>query len=88
MMKKDSPFTGKKNALKKQKIYEILQKEVQLSTQELLSAVNAELKWGLSVNELGNLLARTKQFEKIGFSEHYGRHGKRYRVCVWGLNYD
>ena len=88
MMKKDSPFTGKKNALKKQKIYEVLEENVQLSTNELLSKVNASLKWGLTMNELGNLLSRTKQFEKIGYTETYSQGGRRFRGCVWGINYE
>ena len=88
MMKKDSPFQGKKNALKKQKIYEVLEENVQLSTNELLSKVNASLKWGLTMNELGNLLSRTKQFEKIGYTETYGKGSRRFRGCVWGINYE
>lgn len=88
MMKKNSPFLGKKNALKKQKIYEILEENVQMTTNEILAKANQSLTWGLTMSELSNLLARTKQFEKIGFAETYGQGGRRFRGCVWGINYE
>jgi len=87
MMKKDSPFKGK-NALKKQKIYEILEDHIQLTSQEILSIVNRSMVWGLTMYQLSNILTRTKQFEKIGFSDTYDKFGKRYRCCVWGIKYE
>lgn len=87
MNKPNCIFLGKKNALKKQKIYECLLQNQQMNTQEILTQVNASLKWGLTMNELTNLLSRTKEFEKIGSIESYGVMNKRYRLAVWGINY-
>ncbi len=88
MNKPDSIFVGQKGSLKKQKIYEILQQHQQLTTKQIHGELNKLLKWGLTMNELSNILIRTKQFEKIGFSETYGAFGERYRCCVWGINYE
>lgn len=87
MMKKGSPFSGK-HALKRQKIYDILEKHIQLSTQEILSIINRDFVWGVTINQLSNIMSRTKQFEKIGFTDNYDSLGKRYRCCVWGINYE
>jgi hypothetical protein len=34
------------------------------------------------------LLSRTKQFEKIGYVETYTKGGRRFRGCLWGINYE
>jgi hypothetical protein len=87
-MNPDSLFKGKKNALKKQKIYDLLQENIQLSTSEVLNKLNSSLKWGVTMNEVMMLLSRTKQFEKIGYVETYTKGGRRFRGCLWGLNYE
>ena len=36
------------------------------------------------MNQVGNILAKDKRFEKIGHVRDYFRGGK-YTVCVWSL---
>ena len=61
-----SKFRGRKNAFKKEKIYNFLKDNVQLSTREIQDLMNNNTKWGITMTELGNILARTPEFEKIG----------------------
>jgi hypothetical protein len=78
---------GKKNAHKKQKIYDLLKNHIQLYTYEIYCALNKQTKNGVTMNEVTNLLARTPLFENIGFTSTCN-HYSRVRLCVWGLNYE
>ena len=94
-LSKDSPFKGKKSAFKKDRIYLMLKESIQMNTREIQDKLNDSTKWGVTMTELSNLLARTPQFEKIGTvetwsSRDYGgaMFGDRMRVCVWGIKYE
>lgn len=82
-----SKFRGRKNAFKKEKIYNFLKDNIQLSTREIQDLMNNNTKWGITMTELGNILARTPEFEKIGFTDVHNINN-RMRVCVWGLKYE
>ena len=40
-------------------------------------------RWGATMNQLGNVLARDRRFIKVGFDENTDIGGFRMRVCVW-----
>ena len=94
-LSKDSPFKGKKSAFKKDRIYLMLKDSIQMNTIQIQDELNNSTKFGVTMTELSNLLARTPQFEKIGTEETwssraYGgaNYGYRMRVCVWGIKYE
>ena len=72
---------------RQEKIYSYLKEHIQLSTREIQDLLNNNNKWGVTMNELGNLLARTPEFEKIGYAD-INNLNRRMRVCIWGIKYE
>ena len=55
------------------------------NTSQILEHVNRRFRWGATMNQVGNLLARDSRFEKLGITEGTTMAGFRERVCIWAL---
>ena len=55
------------------------------NTTDILDHVNKPFRWGATMNQLGNVLARDRRFVKVGFDEGTDIGGFRMRVCVWSI---
>ncbi|MCH1422128.1 MAG: DUF3860 domain-containing protein [Candidatus Poseidoniaceae archaeon] len=55
------------------------------NTTDILDHVNRRFRWGATMNQLGNVLARDRRFVKVGFDEGTDVGGFRMRVCVWSI---
>ena len=53
------------------------------NTTDILDHVNQRFRWGATMNQLGNVLARDRRFIKVGYDENTDIGGFRMRVCVW-----
>ena len=54
------------------------------NTVEIFDHLNTRFKWGATMNQVGNILAKDVRFSKIGQKRGEFR-GSVYTVCVWGL---
>ena len=55
------------------------------NTSQILDHINKRFRWGATINQVGNLLARDSRFEKLGITEGTTMAGFRERVCIWAL---
>ena len=55
------------------------------NTRQILDHVNQRFRWGATMNQVGNVLARDSRFEKLGLTEGITMAGFRERVCIWAL---
>ena len=55
------------------------------NTSQILDHVNKRFRWGATMNQVGNVLARARRFEKLGITEGTTLAGFRERVCIWAL---
>jgi len=54
------------------------------NTVEIFDHLNDRFRWGATMNQVGNILAKDSRFSKIGHVRGRFR-GSTYTVCVWGL---
>ena len=54
------------------------------NTVEIFDHLNSRFKWGATMNQVGNILAKDNRFEKVGHVRGQFR-GSIYTVCVWSL---
>ena len=54
------------------------------NTVEIFDHLNDRFKWGATMNQVGNILAKDNRFSKMGQKRGELR-GSVYTVCVWGL---
>ena len=64
-------------------ISEYLDDVGQANTTAILDHINKRFRWGATMNQLGNVLARDSRFTNVGFDEGTDVGGFRMRVCVW-----
>ena len=55
------------------------------NTVEIFDHLNSRFKWGATMNQVGNILAKDNRFEKIGHVRGQFR-GSIYTVCLWSLS--
>ena len=55
------------------------------NTVEIFDHLNSRFKWGATMNQVGNILAKDNRFEKIGHIRGQFR-GSTYTVCIWSLS--
>ena len=55
------------------------------NTSQILEHVNKRFGWVATMNQVGNVLARDRRFEKLGITEGTTMAGFRERVCIWAL---
>jgi|TARA_B110000914_G_scaffold4911_1_gene4164 hypothetical protein len=75
---------GKTQRLR-QEISTYLSNVGEANTSAILDHVNKRFRWGATMNQLGNVLARDRRFVKVGFDEGTDVGGFRIRVCVWSI---
>jgi hypothetical protein len=61
-----------------------LQENETANTVEVFDHLNNRFKWGATMNQVGNILAKDNRFEKVGHVRGQFR-GSIYTVCVWSL---
>ena len=66
-------------------IAEYLENNGQSNTSQILEHINKRFRWGATMNQVGNLLARDSRFEKLGITEGTTMAGFRERACIWAL---
>ncbi len=66
-------------------IVDFLSSVGEANTTTILEHVNKRFRWGATMNQLGNVLARDQRFSKVGFDEGTDVGGFRTRVCVWSM---
>ena len=58
----------------------------QANTTAILDHINRRFRWGATMNQIGNVLARDSRFQKLGVTEGVTMAGFRERVCIWALS--
>ena len=56
------------------------------NTSQILDHVNSRFRWGATMNQIGNVLARDSRFQKLGVTEGVTMAGFRERGCIWALS--
>ena len=67
-------------------IAQYLEDNGESNTSQILEHINKRFRWGATMNQVGNLLARDSRFEKLGITEGTTMAGFRERVCIWALS--
>ncbi|MCS5537420.1 MAG: DUF3860 domain-containing protein [Candidatus Poseidoniaceae archaeon] len=67
-------------------VYEFLHEKGEANTSEIFEHVNNRYRWGATMNQLGNVVARDARFTKSGFDNGQVPGGFRIRVCIWSLS--
>ena len=62
----------------------LLEERGSANTVEIFDHLNERFRWGATMNQVGNILAKDTRFDKIGHVRGQFR-GSTYTVCVWGL---
>ena len=55
------------------------------NTVEIFDHLNDRFRWGATMNQVGNIMAKDSRFSKVGHVRGPFR-GSVYTVCVWGLS--
>tara|TARA_B100000945_G_C20228680_1_gene524182 strand:- start:133 stop:447 length:315 start_codon:yes stop_codon:yes gene_type:complete len=55
------------------------------NTVEIFDHLNERFRWGATMNQVGNIMAKDNRFSKVGHVRGQFR-GSVYTVCVWGLS--
>ena len=55
------------------------------NTVEIFDHLNSRFRWGATMNQVGNILAKDNRFAKVGHVRGQFR-GSVYTVCVWSLS--
>ncbi len=66
-------------------VFKFLEVKGQANTTQIFDYINSKYRWGTSMNQLSNILAKDSRFEKVGFLNNSKGSGIRCRICVWGL---
>ena len=75
---------SKTNRLREE-VRSFLEQTGSANTVEIFDHLNERFRWGATMNQLGNVLARDRRFSKVGFDEGTDVGGFRTRVCVWSM---
>ena len=66
-------------------VFDYLKKSGDANTTQIFDHINSRYRWGTSMNQLGNILAKDSRFEKVGFLSNSSGDGYRCRICIWAL---
>lgn len=72
------------NRSKVSRIIDLLEVNGTLSTHQIYDDINSSMRWGVTMNQLANLLSGNLLIEKIGKIESYTGL-KRIRCSLWRL---
>ena len=65
----------------------LLEEKETANTVEIFDHLNERFRWGATMNQVGNIMAKDSRFSKVGHIRGPFR-GSVYTVCVWGLTLD
>ena len=65
----------------------LLEEKETANTVEIFDHLNERFRWGATMNQVGNIMAKDSRFSKVGHIRGPFR-GSVYTVCVWGLSQD
>ena len=63
----------------------LLEEKGTANTVEVFDHLNERFRWGATMNQVGNILAKDSRFTKVGHIRGQFR-GSVYTVCVWSLS--
>ena len=63
----------------------LLEEKQTANTVEIFDHLNERFRWGATMNQVGNIMAKDSRFSKVGHIRGPFR-GSVYTVCVWGLS--
>ena len=66
-------------------VFNYLENTENANTTQIFDHINSRFRWGTSMNQLGNILAKDTRFEKVGFLSNSSGDGYRCRICIWAL---
>ncbi len=66
-------------------VNKLLAEKGPLPTHKILEGVNERTKWGTTSHQLGNILAKYPDYQKVGHTYRSGVISGSYEVCVWDL---
>ena len=69
----------------REEVLSLLEDKGSANTVEIFDHLNARFRWGATMNQVGNIMAKDSRFSKIGHVRGPFR-GSVYTVCVWGLS--
>ena len=67
-------------------VVEFLNRNGEANTNEIYDHINKRFRWGATMSQLGNVLARDKRIAKSGFDDGRFNDGGRCRVCTWKVS--
>ena len=69
----------------REEVVSLLEDKGSANTVEMFDHLNERFRWGATMNQVGNIMAKDSRFSKIGHVRGPFR-GSVYTVCVWGLS--
>ena len=71
----------------REEVISLLEEKETANTVEIFDHLNERFRWGATMNQVGNIMAKDSRFSKVGHIRGPFR-GSVYTVCVWGLSSD
>ena len=68
----------------REEVCKLLEERGTANTVEIFDHLNDRFRWGATMNQVGNIMAKDRRFSKVGHVRGPFR-GSVYTVCVWGL---
>ena len=62
----------------------LLTQNKRMNTVEIYDEINSKFRWGATMSQIGNVLAKDRRFRKVGYVRGRFRVG-RYQVCLWEM---
>ena len=69
----------------REEVLSLLEDTGTANTVEIFDHLNDRFRWGATMNQVGNIMAKDSRFSKVGPVRGPFR-GSVYTVCVWGLS--
>lgn len=67
-------------------VVKMLEENGEMNTRNIHDRINERMKWGATMNQIGNIMAKDKRFTKLKKMERVGNMAGNYSVCVWKLS--
>ena len=67
-------------------VVKMLEENGEMNTRNIHDRINERMKWGATMNQIGNIMAKDKRFTKLNKMERVGNMAGNYSVCVWKLS--
>lgn len=63
----------------------LMEKDEEQTTEAIFDHVNNTMKWGVTMQQLGNVLAKDKDIKQVGLVKKSGSISGRYTMMTWTL---